>query len=158
MQKYRQVIIVALKKCCPHCGKVIDYTDKYCEDCSKKAYKSKKENNRIYNKNIRQVRDKQYTDFYVSKEWKRTTDIIKAKYNGLCIMCLLKENIINVYDVIHHVLEIRTDEGWEHRLDTDGLVPLCHSCHNEVHSNYNENKIKALRDLIQKYKKIYGGM
>lgn len=150
---------MAIKKMCPRCGKIIDHTDKYCDECSKNVIKNKKDSDRQYNKFIRQVRDKQYTDFYVSKEWKIVSNIVKDKYKGLCIMCLLQDDKLNSYDLIHHVLELKTDGGWEHRFDVDeGLVPLCHAHHNELHGNYNNEKIKMLRELIKEYKKIYGSM
>ncbi len=150
---------MVLKKMCPRCGKIIDYSNKHCDECSENVRKNKKDNDRQYNKFIRQVRDKQYTDFYVSKEWKIVSNIVKDKYKCLCIMCLLQDDKVNSYDVIHHILELKTDEGWEHRFDIDeGLVPLCHAHHNELHGSYNNEKIKMLRELIKEYKKIYGSM
>ena len=141
------------------CGNIIDYTMKYCDECSKKVLKNKKDNNRQYNKYVRQARDKKYTDFYVSKEWKIVSNVVKDKYKALCIMCLLQDDKVNLYDVIHHVRELKTDEGWEERFNVDeGLVPLCHAHHNELHGNYNTEKIEMLRDLIKEYKKIYGSM
>lgn len=150
---------MALKKMCSKCGEVIDYGVKYCNECSKKVLNNKKYNDKQYNKHVRQARDKKYTDFYVSKEWKIISNIVKEKYKGLCIMCLLQNDKVNLCDVIHHIIELKTDEGWEHRFNFDeGLVPLCHAHHNELHGNYNTEKIKMLRDLIKEYKKIYRSM
>lgn len=145
-----------LKKLCSCCNdKVIDYTDKYCTECAVIMDKHKKNTKRQYNKEIRYGIDKKYTDFYQSKEWKMCSKTVKGKYHGLCLRCLLKEDNINVYDVVHHILEIRTDEGWKHRYDIDGLIPLCHMHHNQLHSNYTQDKIDMLRALIKEYRKIY---
>ena len=53
-----------LYKCCPNCGKVIDYAEKYCIDCNKVVKKDKAENNRAYDKNVRKN-----VNIYASKIW-----------------------------------------------------------------------------------------
>lgn len=138
---------MALKKCCARCSELIDYAETYCS----KHKDSNKQRNNEYNTHVRYVRDKKYADFYNSREWHMFAKIIRAKYSGLCLMCLLLEDTVKAYDVIHHVLEIKTDDGWEHRLDVDGCVSLCHACHNSLHSNYTEDKIEMLYKLIKEY-------
>jgi 5-methylcytosine-specific restriction protein A len=59
------------------------------------------------------MRDKQYIDSYISKEWKITTNIIKSKYNGLYLIRLLHDDKLKSYVVIHYILEIKTNEGLE---------------------------------------------
>ncbi|WP_297422115.1 HNH endonuclease [Clostridium sp.] len=147
---------MALKKMCPRCGKIIDYGLKYCDECEKKYKKNKTESNKYYDKNIRKSEDNlKYAKFYDNILWKKLAEYIRRKYNGLCLMCLLKDNRINHYDVIHHILEIKSDEGWIDRLNSDGVVPLCHAHHNWLHGNYTKDKVQMLRDLIKTYEDRY---
>lgn len=145
-----------MKKICPRCeDKIIDYKDKYCPECTIIMDKHKQDTRKQYNKEIRQGKDKKYTDFYISKEWINTSNIVRNKYHGLCLMCLLKDNIVNVCDVVHHIIEIRTPTGWTYRLDISNLIPLCHRHHNELHGNYTNYKQDILKQLIIEYKSIY---
>lgn len=142
---------------CPKCKKLIDYSKSYCDECAEKYSKEKAERNKTYDKSVRKKDDNlKYYEFYHGKEWKLINELVKKHYNGLCLMCLLKEDRITSYDVIHHVLEIKSNEGWKHRLDKKLLVPLCHACHNKIHADYTEDKVKMLRNLIKEYEEIYG--
>jgi len=140
-----------LYRLCTICKKRVEY-GKQCQceiDRGKARHKE-------YNARVRFIEEnKKYADFYNSVAWKRMTEYIRTKYSNLCLMCLLKDNRIIQAELIHHILEIRTPEGWEDRLNEDGLVTLCHSCHNELHADYTEDKIKMLRELIKEYKEIY---
>ncbi len=39
---------------------------------------------------------------------------------------------------VHHKLEIKTVEGWEERLNYDGLMALCGRCHNKEHGRFTK--------------------
>lgn len=150
---------MALKRLCPKCKRLIDYTMKYCNECAERYSKEKAESNRAYDKNIRQNDDNlKYYEFYHSKEWKIVSESVKKHYNGLCLMCLLDSNDVKSYDVIHHIYEIRTDKGWKHRLDKGLLIPLCHKHHNSLGEGekYTDAKRKMLIELIKEYEEIYG--
>lgn len=109
-----------------------------------------------YNKRVRYSdENKKYSGFYNSPSWHRMSDYTRIKYNGLCLMCLLRHNKITPCDVVHHLEEIRTTIGWEHRLNEDGLIPLCHSCHNWLHKNYTKEKEIIAQCLISEYESLY---
>lgn len=144
---------MAMYKVCSYCNKRYEY-GKSCEcDGAKKAQQRQQ---KYYSKYVRKSEEnKKYDDFYHSKEWKRFTEYIKSKYNNLCVMCLIEEGMPIEYDVVHHILEIKTGEGWEHRLDTEMVMPLCHDCHNKLHSSYNQDKIDRLLEILNEYKRKY---
>lgn len=77
----------------------------------------------LYN---RYKRDKESKQFYNSKAWEvcRTNVLIDNYY--LCVECL-KNKIIKVYDVVHHIKPLR--DYPELSLVESNLIPLCHSCH-----------------------------
>lgn len=132
---------------CPGCGRRIPQGSK-C-DCRKERYKK-------YNKNVRNTEEnKKYAKFYNSVEWKALSVYIKIKYNGLCLRCLMEYKELKSHDVVHHIIEVKED--WNKRLYKDNLIPLCHSCHNELHSNYNSDRKEELKEILEKYKSIYGG-
>jgi hypothetical protein len=150
---------MALKRLCPKCKKLIDYTMKYCDECAERYSKEKAESNRTYDKSVRKSDNNlKYYEFYHGKEWKLVSNEIKRKYNSLCLACLLQDDEVNVYDVIHHLYEIKTDTGWKHRLNKDLLIPLCHRHHNGLSEGekYTDAKRKMLIELIKEYEEIYG--
>lgn len=131
---------------CSQCGKKI-LQGQQCE-CNKNRYKD-------YNKRIRYNKDnKKYNDFYNTGDWKRVSGFIRIKYNGLCLMCLLKYKEIIPVDVVHHIEPIRDD--YSKRLEEDNLIPLCHGCHNSIdHINYTKELKEELRNLLKEYKRKY---
>jgi 5-methylcytosine-specific restriction enzyme A len=90
-------------------------------------------------------RDKQSTEFYKSKSWKQLRDAAFNRDHGLCQRCLKAGDIVPA-DVVHHIVEIKTD--WNKRLDINNLESICHSCHNKEHKAANREinrKIKAIK-------------
>ncbi len=146
-------------KYCPMCSKTkIEDKEKMCQDCSKK-----------YGNSLDKARYKRYQDnrtdkdsqvFYNSKEWKKVRKKIKKRDKGLCLLCLLNNNLIVSGDLVHHIVEEKEDKML--RLEEDNLLMLCDSCHKYVHREYEKNslsKIKMqneLKILIQKSKNEFG--
>lgn len=131
---------------CPACRKKIP-KGMVCE-CRKERYKE-------YDKRVRyQESNKKYAEFYNSKAWHKMIIHINKKYNGLCLMCLFKYKEVIASDVIHHIEPIKDD--YSKRLEEDNLIPLCHSCHNNIdHVNYTK-KLKAEHiKLLELYYEIY---
>lgn len=125
-----------------------------CGKCGKKIVQGMtcecvKDTRREYNKNVRYNKDKTYSTFYNSMHWKRMSTYIRCKYNGLCLSCYIKYKILNVADVVHHIVELKED--YSKRLEEDNLVTLCHSCHNILHSNYTEKEKKELKNIKNMY-------
>ncbi|AQS09673.1 HNH endonuclease [Clostridium saccharobutylicum] len=139
---------MALKKCCPKCGRVIDYGLKYCNECSKNVSKEKAERNREYDKNVRKN-----VNVYGSKQWHLVRQECLARDNGLCMYCLKKYNKISYASLVHHIEEVNDDIELAYCIDN--LISLCRKCHDDVHTMYNkDDKSKGdmqieLHEMIQ---------
>jgi 5-methylcytosine-specific restriction enzyme A len=130
---------------CSKCRKKIP-KGTVCE-CSKERYKE-------YDKRVRYQEDnKKYAEFYNSTEWYKLSNYINIKYNGLCLLCLIKYNEVVPNDVVHHIEELR--ENFDKRLSEENLIPLCHRCHNTLHSDYTVKIKMELRKLLDLYKNKY---
>jgi hypothetical protein len=148
---------MALKRMCK-CGKFIDYSVKYCDECADKVNQYKKQRNSYYDKTIRQGRDKIYHDFYQSKEWQITREIVLNKYNGIDVYAYYVEGLIQYANTVHHIEEIKDD--WGLRLDLYNLIPLTDSTHKKIHGLYINNKEdtqRLLRELKIKWEEEFGG-
>lgn len=144
---------MALMKLC-RCGKKIEYHIKYCDNCTAEIENEKKEKVKKYDKDIRNSTENiKYTSFYNSKAWKTLSDIIKRNYNGICVMCLIDRGEVTPSNTTHHIEELK--ENWNLRLVEENLIPLCHSCHNDLHIDYKEKDKKHLKNIIFKYKDKY---
>lgn len=128
-----------------------------CDECAKKYEQEKKEKNRQYDKNVRKNKEnKKYDSFYHSREWQRTRDIIIRKYNGLCLYSLIVDKKIVYADVVHHIIEIKSD--WDKRLSINNLILLSHEAHNKIHEMYKKDKVRAmslLYDCLECWKEEY---
>lgn len=76
--------------------------------------------------------DEKYRRFYNSQNWRRLRQVVAIKSHGLCAECL-ENGLVKEGDIVHHEIPIRTPEGWEKRLEMDGLIFLCNACHNAKH-------------------------
>ena len=115
------LVIAMLKKYCTKCGKLMIYNGRnLCDECLSKVNESRKDNDRIYNKKIR---NKKSDKFYHSKEWKVLSKIVLAKADYKCALCggLAVE--------VHHIKSVNTD--WNERFNLNNLMSLCTSCHNK---------------------------
>lgn len=145
-----------LKKIC-RCGKVIDYNMKMCDECAKRYDKSKKESYKEYKRNRKDIKEQR---FYSAGEWIRVRDIVRRKYNGLCLYSYYIKHEIKYVDYIHHIVELKED--WDKRLDVSNLIPCCSEAHKLIHNTYdrsdkNKNDMQELlRSLKNKYEKEFG--
>lgn len=133
------IVIPILKQCGWHsCTKIVEDDVKYCEYHKGKADIENKKRYREYSNRRRQDEEqKKYQDFYNSKEWIRLSEYIKWKYFGMCVICLLRDVVVDgVYT--HHIEEL--SDRFDLRLDIDNLIALCPSCHRKVHKEYNSSK------------------
>ncbi|MBK1809149.1 HNH endonuclease [Clostridium sp. YIM B02505] len=119
--------------------------------------KVKKERYKQYAKDRQ---DKNEQKFYSSNEWITLAGYVRRKFNGMCVICLLRDDAISYVEAVHHIIEIK--DNWELRLSEDNLICLCSSCHSKVHRIYkksNKDKEKMqeiLYRLIEEYEKEYG--
>ncbi|WP_061334301.1 HNH endonuclease [Clostridium botulinum] len=150
------MIDIALKKLC-RCGKVIDYNKRMCDKCKNKYDKSKKESYKEYKKNRKDNREQK---FYSSKEWIIVRDIVRRKYNNICLYSYYILHEIKYVDYIHHIIELKED--WDKKLDKDNLIPLSDKVHKIVHREYDRSAKdkkqmqELLRELKRKYEKEFG--
>lgn len=144
------MIDIALMKRCI-CGKRIDYNIVMCDECMAED----KARVQRYDRRVRHSEDnKRYVQFYNSKTWRTLSEVIKSNFNGVCPICLIEDNEVVDSDTTHHISELKED--WELRLIGDNLIPLCHSCHNNIHVNYCEEDKLYLKNIIKKYKNKFG--
>ena len=127
-----------LLKPCNRCGKLKPYGPAYCETCAPivqaareaRLQESKLKSNRAYNK----TRDPKYTRFYNSNEWRRLSAKRLADDGYRCAMCK------SIATEVDHIIEIKTSEGWDRRLDYTNTRSLCHDCHDKRHNRFQKRK------------------
>ena len=121
---------------CPRCKQLIPVGVQYCETCRpaaeaqaaeaierRRAYKVAK-----YNKEYNRRRDPKYLTFYRSKDWKVTS---RAKLQACSYKCEAKlDGCKGLAVEVHHIKPLKTEEGWDRRLDWDNLMGVCIACHN----------------------------
>lgn len=128
-----------LLKSCNRCSSLFPYNGgAYCNEClpivtaerEARIREAKRKNNRAYNK----TRDPKYSRFYNSNEW-RTLSLKRLQDDGFrCAWCR------GIADEVDHIVEIKTPEGWERRLDYSNTRSLCHTCHNKRHNRFEKRR------------------
>ncbi len=130
---------MALMKACPRCRRLIPHGQPYCADCAPiaAAERQAKQEHRAeylskkYNKQYNRQRDPKYQTFYRSKAWRMTS---RAKLSAAGYKCEAKlPGCTHLAVEVHHIKPIRTEEGWNLRLDWDNLEAVCMACHNGRH-------------------------
>jgi hypothetical protein len=136
---------MALLKTCPRCSKLISYELNLCEECNRDKYE--------YDK----TRDKYKVNFYHSKEWLHTVELVKLKYKQLDIYEYYINHAIVYGNISHHIEELTYNKA--RRLDITNLIYLTTENHNKIHALYNksiESKKETQRmlfELIEKWNK-----
>lgn len=87
--------------------------------------------------------------FYKSYKWHKLKSLKKKDELYMCEICRLIGKI-GVADEVHHVIKIATPEGWEARLDYDGLVCLCYEHHKEIENLNLKSKIEIKNYYLKK--------
>lgn len=131
---------MALKKQCSYrsCTKILGDGIKFCDYHQKIYDKEQKKRYKEYNrKRLNDEDAKKRMDFYNSKTWIRLSEDIKNHYFGLCLVCWLRNRIVNSF-YTHHIEEVA--ERPDLILDEDNLIPLCTKCHSRVHREYDKSK------------------
>ena len=134
---------------CPRCKQLIPVGVQYCEACrpeaeaqaaeaieKRRAYKVAK-----YNKDYNRRRDPKYLAFYRSKDWRVTS---KAKLSACGYKCEAKlDGCKGLAMEVHHIKPLKTEEGWDRRLDWDNLMGVCIACHNILDGKTFKKKNEA---------------
>lgn len=123
-----------MKRSCPYCGRVHDYS--YV--CPKKSKPIEK-------------RDKDIKRFRGSDVWKSVRADILDRDKGLCVVCrlgLCGEPVDLVpADSVHHIIPLAED--FEQRTDPDNLISLC-DYHHELAENGRIPAAVLLRAIADK--------
>jgi|SRR5699024_698993 len=111
------------------CRNRVDLPQTYCAEHNGHSDKQ-------YNKHVRTNSfNKKYDDFYHSTQWTKTRKT-KLMQQPLCEVCS-REGRMTKADMIHHIIELRSPNGWEKRLDLDNLEAICYECHNKEEHRYS---------------------
>ncbi|MDT8718995.1 HNH endonuclease [Clostridium sp. 19966] len=149
-----------LKKLCSYagCRELVDYADKYCSKHRVIAEELRKQNYREYKA---RREDKKEQEFYNSKDWIAVRDYVLSFYCGLDLFEWYINNNIVGADTVHHIVEIKDNGGWEHRLDFNNMFPCSKGIHNVIHAAYKrggkskQDMQRLLLELCNKFKVEY---
>lgn len=139
-----------LKKLC-RCGKVIDYTDKYCDKCTDKYEQDIKYKNRLYDKQYRKNKE-----IYHSKEWVKLVELCKQRYQYIDIYEYYVNHQLVYGNLCHHIMPV--EENKDRIYDLDNLIYLSNSSHALIHSEYDKSDKtkkkmqKILIDCVERWK------
>lgn len=146
-----------LKKCCPRCGKLIDYSITYCTECSKKVEQLKRQRHREYKaKRMADNKEKILQEFYVSKEWIKVRDNVKVRCFYLDIYSYYIEGAIENGNTVHHIEPLR--ECWNKRLYINNLIYLTESNHQLIHRMLDKDykgTVNMLQELTKRWYKDF---
>lgn len=139
---------------CPRCGKFVPVGLSYCGDCKpiaeamaleamerRQAWKRAK-----YNRGYNKRRDPKYLKFYRSKEWKILSRVKLQDCGYKCEAGL--PGCTGRAVEVHHKEPIQTPDGWDKRLNYEGVEAVCTACHNGRHpEKFQKKEDPAIIDL-----------
>ena len=119
-----------MRKCAvASCRNKVEIPETYCEE-------HKDQSSKDYNKHVRYNQDNEkYSRFYATTQWKRVRKAVLMR-EPMCRQCAL-EGVMKEADLVHHVEEIRSPNGWDKRLSVDNLEPICYAHHNQEEHRYS---------------------
>ena len=85
------------------------------------------------------VTDAEIRRFYDSQSWKRLRET-KLNVNPLCQSCAMNGGASTAAVQVHHLISIRTEQGWHERFNVKLLLSLCTSCHSIMESEIREQE------------------
>lgn len=145
-----------LYKLCSHCNKKIPYGKSKCSECET-TYK--KERWQDYDKRVRKNKDnKKYDSFYHSKSWLIVVDIVKDRLKYLDIYSYYILHKIEYGNACHHIEPIKTQEGWNDRLNPNHVIYLTDTNHDMMRSLYNTDYAGTkmmLNGLLDRFNKEF---
>lgn len=127
---------MALMSPCLGCGRLVPYGASRCEECARKLGERSAESSRERERARRKAReadaDPKYRAFYRSKEWRALSASVLSRASFVC------EDCGGLACEVHHEPSIKTEGGWDRRLDAGCLHPLCTRCHNARHARFGK--------------------
>lgn len=150
---------MSLLKPCRRCRKLIPINQSYCEDCQpvidEELAQRESQRHSRYNQ---QRNDKREQQFYKSSDWKHLVKYLANYYHGLCVYSYLVEHTIVPYYTMHHIIPVKDD--WSKRFDSNCIIPLSESMHQQVEKAYREGRKaevqKQLFDLLAEFRRVGG--
>jgi len=132
-------------KLCARCNKKIEYGKSMCSECET-TYKQERWQD--YDKRVRKSKDnKKYDSFYHSKSWSIVVNIVKDRLKYLDIYSYYVLHKIEYGNACHHIIPIKTQQGWDKRLDVNSIIYLTNDNHDMMRSLYNED-YKGTKDML----------
>lgn len=149
---------MTLKKFCSKCNRLINYSNKYCDDCSLIVQKQKdifaKERYRKYSNKRRDLREQ---EFYKSKEWISQRAFILSYYCYIDVYAYYYNAEIIQANTVHHIVELKND--WNKRLDSFNLFACSKESHKKIHLDMKLRGKKVveeeLKKLLERFKKEF---
>lgn len=138
---------------CPRCKTMIPVGMQYCDSCrpiaeqqAEEARQRKREFKRAkYNNEYNKRRDPKYLKFYRSKEWRLLS---KAKLQACGYRCEAGlPGCTRLAVEVHHMKPLKTQDGWDDRLEWSNLQGVCISCHNKLDGKNFKKKDLGVIDL-----------
>ncbi len=95
------------------------------------------------------ITDEDVRRFYDSGSWKMLRQT-KLSLNPLCQSCSMNGGKLMPAIQVHHLISIRTEQGWQERFNVKLLLSLCTPCHSIMESEIREQeKARGASDPCQ---------
>ena len=117
---------------CRKCKTPIPYPKTHCSKCITAHESERADGKRLSNRRYDATRDKKYTRFYKSADWKR----LSQSYMQHAVYRCEGDGCNSIATEVHHKKPIQTPEGWLLRLEWDNLMAVCVRCHNKEHNRF----------------------
>jgi len=138
-----------IKEC--RCGKIIDYTLKYCDECEAKANKNRREAYKEYDKTQRNQDSKA---IYNSSKWIRLREECKHKFKGVDIYSYYVLGNFDYGSICHHIEEVTMNDSRVY--DLNNLIYVTDMNHRKIHKLYEqdyEGTKRMLFSLVDRWNK-----
>lgn len=91
--------------------------------------------------------------FYLSRTWANKREEIRERDGYICKLCHYKDGGITTIEgrnnITHHIVPLKEDKS--KALNSDNLLTMCHSCHDEVEEYYRIKRLKKpIQELLKK--------
>ena len=140
------------------CRLLVEYGVDYCNKHRAEVRIERKQDYKNYK--ARRT-DKREEAFYNTKSWDTIRELGKGKTYYIDVYEYYSNGVILQGETVHHIVCVKDDGGWEHRLDTNNVIYLTYESHAMVHAKYNKSAKdktsmqRILFNLIDKFKKEF---
>lgn len=130
------------------CGALIPQGVPMCEKCMEGESAGLTGMSRHMEYNLYR-RDKKAAAFYVSKEWRKTRELVITSFDGLDPYAFVIQHRIETADMVHHIVELEDD--WSQRINIQNLIPLSNTNHGIITAIYakDEQSKKEMQNTLR---------